>query len=327
MNGKRIVVVLGGNIIQTDGRYAYTQQKVLEKTAIVLAKLIKEGHQLVITYDNNPQLENIYLQQMQSELMDQPSMTLDACGAMSQGMIGYWLENALDLRLREFGISKPVVSLVTRAEVDPADEAFWNPVWPIGPYYSKKEATELMEETGEVYIEEDQNKGWRKVVPSPVPIKILEQQTIRTLADNGHVVICAGGGGVPVIYRRGRYIGVEGVIDKDFASQKLAEEINADVLLMLTEVDHAYMNYNTPAEQALQSIQTDEIEQLLKEGHFTPGSMLPKIRAAINFAKTSPERECIITSPEQASEALQGKTGTKIVKQTMKHRDGSFVSI
>ena len=322
MNGKRIVVVLGGNLAQTEGRSAYTQQRLLEKTAIELAKLIKEGHQLVITYDNTYQLENVYLQQMQSERMDHPSMPLDVCGALSQGMIGYWLENALDLRLREFGILKPVVSLVTRAEVDPADEAFWNPVWPIGPYYTEKESNALMEETGEAYLEVDPNKGWRKVVPSLMPIKILEQQAVETLADSGHIVICAGGGGVPVIYRRGRYIGVEGVVDKDFASKKLAEEINADVLLMLTEVDHAYVHFNTPDEQALQLVETNEIEHLLNENHFAPGSMLRKIRAGIDFAKTCTDKECIITSLDRASEALQGKTGTKIVKQ----RDGSLVS-
>ena len=326
MNGKRIVVVLGENIIKNEEKNTHTQQKELEKIAIVMAKLIKEGHQLVITYDHNPQLENIYLQQMHAERMDQPTMTLDACGAMSQGMIGYWLENALDLRLREFGISKPVVSLVTRAEVNPADEAFWNPTWRIGSFYSEKEANELMEETGETYVKVDPDKGWRKVIPSPAPIKILEQQAIETLADSGHVVICAGGGGVPVIYRRGRFIGVEGIIDKDFASQKLAEEVNADVLLMLTEVDNAYVNFNTPAEQALHSIRTNDIEQLLKEGHFIPGSMLPKIRAGIDFAESAPGRECIITSLNNAVEALQGKTGTKIVKQTLKQREGSFVS-
>lgn len=318
MNGKRMVVVLDGNIMQTDGRHAHSQQKKLEKIAIELAKLIKEGHQLVITYDTNPQLENMYLQQMQSEGLEQPPLSLDECTALSQGMVGYWLENALDLRLKEFGISKPVVSLVTRTEVNPADEAFWNPVWPIGPYYTEEAAKALMEEIGEIYVETDLDKGWRKVVPSPAPVRILEQPTIKALVDSGHAVICSGGGGVPVIHRRGRYIGVEGVIDLNFAARKLAEAINADVLLMLTDEDHAYVK-----NQTLHVIQTDEVEQLLNENYSVPGSMLPKMRAGMDFAASGPDRECIITSPDQGSEALQGKGSIKIVKQG----DGCFAYI
>ncbi|GAB3804933.1 carbamate kinase [Virgibacillus kimchii] len=326
MERKRIVVALGGNAIQAGNGTAQSQLKGLEKTAIQLAKLIKDGHELVITHGNGPQVGNIYLQQMQAESADLPAMPLDTCGAMSQGMIGYWLQNAIDLRLKELGVSKPVVSLVTRVEVDAADPAFWNPVKPIGPFYTEKEAEQLMEETGETYVE-DANRGWRKVVPSPLPINILEDKSIRTLIESDHIVICAGGGGVPVIHRRGRYIGVEGVIDKDFASRKLAEEINADVLLMLTEVDHAYIHFNTPDEQALHVVGTEEVEELLKEGHFAPGSMLPKVRAGIDFAASGNGRSCIITSLNKAAEALQGKTGTKIVKQAVKQGDASLVSV
>jgi carbamate kinase len=326
MQKKKIVVALGGNAIQTGDGTAHAQQKGLEKTAIQLAKLIKKGYELVITHGNGPQVGKIYKQQMASESPHIPAMPLDTCGAMSQGMIGYWLQNAIDLRLKELLIPKPLVSLVTRVEVDPADPAFFNPVKPIGSFYTEEEAKNLMKETGEEYVE-DANRGWRKVVPSPAPIKILEHQAIKTLMDHGHVVICAGGGGVPVIHRRGRYIGVEVVIDKDFASQKLAEEINADILLMLTEVDHAYINFNSPEEEALHEVGTKEMEKFLKEGHFAPGSMLPKIRAGIDFAESAPDRECIITSLDKAVDALEGNTGTKIVKQTVKHGEDSIVSI
>jgi carbamate kinase len=319
MHRKKVVAVLGKDAIQSGDGNAHAQQKKLEKTAIHLAKLIRAGHRLVITYDNEPQLENIYLQQMLSE--GNREMPLDTCEAMSQGMIGYWLQNAIELRLHEQVIPKPVISMVTRVEVDPADPAFFHPVKPIGAFYTEDEAKALMEETGEAYVKD--SRGWRKAVPSLAPIRNLEHHTIETLMNHDQVVICAGGGGIPVIYRRGRYIGVEGVIDKDFASQKLAEEINADILLMLTEEDHAYINFNSPEEKAIHEVGTKEMERLLNDGHFAPGSMLPKVRAGIDFAESAPGRECIITSLNKAANALEGKTGTRIVKQ----RDGSLVSI
>jgi carbamate kinase len=184
-----------------------------------------------------------------------------------------------------------------------------------------------MDETGEIYVKENANKGWRKVVPSPAPISILEHPAIEALVNSGHAVICGGGGGVPVIYRRGKYIGVEGVIDKDLAAQQLAEEINADVLLLLTDVDHAYIHFNTPDEQPLHVVGTREVEQFTKEGHFTPGSMLPKLRAGSNFTASGSGRISIITSPHKAAAALRGKAGTRIVKQAVRQGEDSFVSI
>ncbi|WP_163970281.1 carbamate kinase [Oceanobacillus halotolerans] len=323
MRQKKIVVALGGNSIKSGDGTARAQQKKLEMTAIQLVKLIEEGHQVVITHGNGPQVGNIYLQQVQAESPQNPAMPLDTCGAMSQGMIGYWLANAIDLRLKEHGIAKQVAPIITRVEVDPMDIAFLNPSKPIGPFYSAEEAKALMEETGETYVE-DAGRGWRKVVPSPQPVAILEHPIIDTMLEHDHIVIAAGGGGVPVYYNRGRYVGIEAVIDKDFASLKLAEAIDADVLMMLTEVDHAYIHFGTDKEAPLTTISSKALHHYMKEDHFAPGSMLPKVQAAIDFADSRDEREAIITSLEHASEALDGVVGTRVIAESVHGYAGAY---
>jgi carbamate kinase len=238
-------------------------------------------------------------------------MPLDTCGAMSEGMIGYWLDNEIDVVLHKHKIDKDVVAIVTRVEVDPDDQAFENPSKPIGPFYTEEEAKKQMEETGAVFIE-DAGRGWRRVVPSPAPISILEHRVIKKLVDNGNIVISAGGGGIPVYRKDGELIGVEAVIDKDFASEKLAELIDADILMILTGVDHVFVNYNQPNQKAIEEISVEEMKKYIKEGQFAKGSMLPKVEAAIQFVESKPGRKAIITSLEHAIDAVSGKCGTRI---------------
>ncbi len=309
----RIVVALGGNAIQSEDGTAETQQKAIEHTAAQLVKIVESGYQVVITHGNGPQVGNILLQQMKADSRQTPAMPLDTCGAMSQGMIGYWLEKELDVKLREQGISKDIAAIVTRVEVDRNDQAFENPDKPIGPFYSEQEAKRLMEETGDVY-REDAGRGWRKVVPSPKPVNILEHGIIENLIEKGNIVICTGGGGIPVYRNHNQIVGVEGVIDKDFASQKLAELIDADILLILTGVDNVYINYKKPDQTALGRVSTQLLKKYAQEGHFGRGSMLPKVEAAIKFVEFKPGRIGIVTSLNKGFEALLGKAGTVICK-------------
>ncbi|MBA4603068.1 carbamate kinase [Thermoactinomyces mirandus] len=311
---KKIVVALGGNAIQSGEATAEAQQKAIEDTAAELVEIIKSGYQVVITHGNGPQVGNILLQQLKSDSRQTPAMPLDTCGAMSQGMIGYWMEKELEVNLREQGINKGVAAIVTRVEVDLNDEAFKNPSKPIGPYYSEEEAKKLMEETGDIY-RKIAGKGWRKVVPSPKPINILEHEIIENLIEKDNVIICTGGGGVPVYWDQNRLVGVEGVIDKDFASQKLAELIDADILLILTEVENVYINYNKPDQAALEKISAESMKKYIQEGQFESGSMLPKVEAAVEFVESKPGRLGIITSLDKGLEALLGKAGTVIYSE------------
>lgn len=314
MEREKVVIALGGNAIQAGDGTAESQQKAIAETAVQLAEIIKLGYQVVITHGNGPQVGNILLQQIKADSKQTPAMPLDTCGAMSQGMIGYWLEKEMDARLRAEGINKEVAAIVTRVEVDPKDPAFENPTKPIGPFYSEEEAKKIMEETGAVF-REDAGRGWRRVVPSPKPVKIMEYKIIETLIENGYIVIAAGGGGVPVYREEGKIVGVEGVIDKDFASQKLAELIDADILLVLTKVETAYINFKKPGQEALREITAKKAREYVEQGQFAQGSMLPKVEAAIAFAESKPGRKGIITSLDKGLDALLGKTGTVITAE------------
>lgn len=309
---ERIVIALGGNAIQTGEATAKAQQEALERTAEQLVDIIKKGYNLIITHGNGPQVGNILLQQKAAASEKTPEMPLDTCGAMSQGMIGYWMENALEKALAKEGISKQAITVVSRVLVDPSDEAFLNPTKPIGPFYSEEEAKKLMEQSGYIF-KEDAGRGWRRVVPSPKPVLIEEHQIIRELVDNGHIVVAVGGGGIPVVQENNEIHGVEAVIDKDFAAQKLAELVNADVLMILTAVPQVCIDYKKETERALEDVKVEELEQLASEGHFAPGSMLPKVEAAIEFARSKQGRKTVITSLDKAVEALQGTAGTRVV--------------
>ena len=307
-----MVIALGGNAIQ-QGKDATAEAQIqaVEATAESLASLIAEGIDVIITHGNGPQVGNLMLQQAASDSSATPAMPLDVCGAMTQGMIGYWFENALTKALRARGLERDVASLVTRSVVDPNDSAFHHPTKPIGPFYTEEEALHLERTTGYVF-KEDAGRGYRRVVPSPVPMKIAEYGVIRTLVEAGHIVVASGGGGIPVMETAEGYVGIEAVIDKDFAAAKLADLVNADVLLILTAVEHVYVNFGKPDETALQETSKEQMETYIAEGQFAPGSMLPKVRAALQFAESGTNRVAIITSLDQALAAIDGEAGTRV---------------
>lgn len=312
MEKKRVVIALGGNAIQQGkDATAEAQIRAVETTAESLAALVAEGVEVIITHGNGPQVGNLMLQQAASDSQATPAMPLDVCGAMTQGMIGYWFENAMTKALRARGIERSVASLVTRSVVDPNDSAFHHPTKPIGPFYLEADALHLERTTGLVF-KEDAGRGYRRVVPSPVPIEIAEHAVIRDIVDAGHIVVASGGGGVPVMETPEGYIGIEAVIDKDFAAAKLAELVNADVLLILTAVENVYVNFGTPEQMALQETSKEQLEAYIAEGQFAPGSMLPKVRAALQFAESGHQRMAIITSLDQALAAVYGDAGTRV---------------
>lgn len=308
----RIVVALGGNALSLDGKATATaQQQVANQTAGLLARLVQAGHELTIVHGNGPQIGNIILHEEAINTEKTPTMPVDTCGAMSQGQIGYWLQNAFFNNFQALGIDKPVAALVTQVLVDPNDPAFSNPTKPIGPFYSEEEAKKLATERG-FTVKEDAGRGWRKVVPSPAPIDIVEADLVKMALDNQAILIAAGGGGIPVYYKDDKLVGLEAVIDKDFAAAKLAEIIDADILLILTAVDTIKINYGQPDEQSISQMTLDQARQYIAEGQFAPGSMLPKVEASIKFVSTGGGRQAIITTPEGALDAINGLTGTKI---------------
>lgn len=314
MKRRKVVIALGGNAIQSGDASAAAQQKALEKTAEQLAVFIENDIDIVIAHGNGPQVGNILLQQKLADSEKNPAMPLDTCGAMSQGMIGYWMENAIDKALKKRGLKKDVAAIITRVVVDSEDSAFSKPTKPIGPFYSEEEAKRLMTENDAVF-KEDAGRGWRRVVPSPKPVSIQEHQVINTLVEAGSIVIAVGGGGIPIFETPDGLQGVEAVIDKDFAAQKLAELVDADTLIILTAVDNVFINFNQPNQKKLEHTTISEIEQYINDGHFAAGSMLPKVQAAIDFARTSSERQTIITSLDKAYEAIEGTAGTVISKK------------
>lgn len=312
---KTIVVALGGNAIQTgNGATAEDQKLACLNTAKQLVKLIQEGHKLIIAHGNGPQVGNIVLQQQMNQSDKLPAMPLDTCGAMSQGMIGYWLQNALYEVFKENKINKNVVTLVTQVLVDKSDLAFRNPTKPIGSFYTKEEADHLIQSKGYTMIE-DAGRGYRRVVPSPKPINIIEKKAITDLIEKDNIIIAGGGGGIPVSIENNKLVGVEAVIDKDFASEKLAELVEADILLILTAVENVALNFGKPTQKILTEISIREANQFINENHFAPGSMLPKVQAAIQFAESKNGRQAIITSLEHAYDAINGKTGTIITQE------------
>ncbi|MBC6296623.1 carbamate kinase [Listeria sp. FSL L7-1517] len=309
---RKIVVALGGNAILSSDASSKAQQKALEETAEYLVQFIENGDDLIISHGNGPQVGNLMLQQHAGASEKNPAMPLDTCVAMTQGSIGYWMQNALDKAFLKHGIDKVAVSLITQVVVDKNDAAFENPTKPIGPFLSKAEAEKEMTETGAIFLE-DAGRGYRKVVPSPRPLSIKEYKVIKQLVDSGVVTISAGGGGVSVVEEGLDLTGVETVIDKDFASEKLAELIGADLLVILTGVENVYINYNQPNQKKLEKVTVSELEKYISEKQFAAGSMLPKIEAAIAFVKERPDARAIITSLENIGAMLEHEAGTVIV--------------
>ena len=308
---EKLVIALGGNALQEAGKpaTAESQLEVVEKTSEFIADIIQQGYKVVLAHGNGPQVGRIVLQN-EAACDVTPAMPFDVCGAMSQGMIGYHMQQALSKVLKKRGNDKKVATVVTQVVVSADDPMFKNPTKPIGPFYSEK----IAEERGFV-MKEDSGRGWRRVVASPKPVEIIEIDAVRCLLDNGFIPISVGGGGIPVVRdANGDIEGTAAVIDKDLASEKLAEELNADVLLILTAVEQVSINFKKPGEKKLDNITVAEAEQYIAEGHFAPGSMLPKVQAAIMFANSKPGRRAIITSLDMAVEALHSRAGTTITK-------------
>ena len=310
---KKVVIALGGNALQEANTpaTAEAQLEVIKKTAEVISDIkCMFGYELAIAHGNGPQVGRILLASETASAVT-PAMPFDVCAAMSQGYIGYHIQQGLSHALANRNRKLPVVSLITQVVVDKDDPAFKNPTKPIGPFYSEAEAKVLAEEKGYV-MKEDAGRGWRRVVASPMPKRIVEIHSVKELWDST-IVVTVGGGGIPVIESEdGTLEGVAAVIDKDLAAEKLAEEVGADILMILTEVEKVSINFRKPDQKDIDRMTLAECEQYVAEGHFAPGSMLPKIQAAMMFAKSAPGRKAIITSLGKAVEALKGETGTEI---------------
>ena len=305
------VIALGGNAILDTDPTDVGQKEFIKKAAKYIVDFVEKGEEVVVCHGNGPQVGNLLLQQKAGDSEKNPALKLDSCVAMTQGSIGYWLQNALSNEFAKRNVSKPVASVVTQVEVDANDPSFTNPTKPIGPIFTEEEAKVEAAKDNSTFVE-DSGRGYRKVVPSPQPQNIVEKEAIRTMAQGGVLTVSAGGGGIPVIIRDGEYVGVEAVIDKDFTSKVLAENVQADRLILLTGVDNIYINYNQPNQKALETISIAEAEGYIQEGHFAAGSMLPKIEAALDFVKGASNRKAVITSIENL-ENIQENAGTTIV--------------
>ena len=308
----KIVIALGGNALQTKNSAptAEAQLEVVKQTCEYVAELSAGGYELAIVHGNGPQVGRIVLASETAKDVV-PVMPFDVCGAMSQGYIGYHIQQALRFALAKRNVNIPVVTLLTQVVVDGADPAFQNPTKPIGAFYTKEEAEELAATKGYT-MKEDAGRGYRRVVASPIPKKIVEIGEVQKLSKDTIVVTC-GGGGIPVIENAdGTLEGVAAVIDKDYAAELLAEEIGADALVILTEVEKVAVNWGKPNQENLSHMTVAEAQKYVDEGHFAPGSMLPKVLAAMKFVTANPEKKAIITSLDKAIEALEGKTGTVI---------------
>ena len=308
----KIVIALGGNALQSGNgpATAEAQLEVVRKTCEHIAQISDMGYELAIVHGNGPQVGRILLASETAREVT-PAMPFDVCGAMSQGYIGYHLQqglkHALNLRNRDI----PVVTVATQVIVEENDPAFDDPTKPIGPFYTESEARAIVKEKGYI-VKEDSGRGWRRVVASPVPRRIVEIDAVRHLWDSSIVITC-GGGGIPVVEKPdGTIEGTEAVIDKDFAAELLAEQVDADVLMILTEVERVSLNFNTPEQRDLSALNLADAARYCEEGHFAAGSMLPKVQAAMKFVRANPSKHAVITSLDKAIEALNGESGTVI---------------
>ena len=313
--GNVAVVAIGGNSLIKDKNHQTVpdQFEATRETCAHIANMIQQGWKVVITHGNGPQVGFILLR---SELASSVLHTvpLDSCGADTQGAIGYMIQQCLDNEFKQRGIKTSVVSVVTQTLVDKDDPAFQNPTKPIGPFYDKEKAEKYKREK-RWDVMEDAGRGWRRVVPSPMPVEIIEQDVIKALVDKGIVVVAVGGGGIPVIKQDDKLKGAEAVIDKDYASALLAIGIDADLFLISTAVEKVALNFGKPNQKSLDRITLAEAKKYLKQGHFPSGSMGPKIEAIINYLEHG-GKEALITNPENLERALRGETGTRIVPET-----------
>lgn len=314
MNGivKRIVLALGGNAL---GQTPQEQIQLVKKTAKSIVDLVEEGYEIVVGHGNGPQIGMINLAMDFASVhgAKTPYMPFPECGAMSQGYIGYHLQQAIQFELKSRKMERQAVSVITQVVVDKEDKAFQAPVKPIGMFYTKQEADRMEKEQGFVFAE-DAGRGYRRVVASPNPVSIVELPVIQQLVNLKNIVITVGGGGIPVIETDTGYQGIAAVIDKDKSSAKLAEDLNADMLIILTAVERVCIHYKKENQQELINMTVSQAKTYIEQGHFAPGSMLPKVEACLSFVEQTKNGTAIITSLDCAKEALLGKTGTKIVK-------------
>lgn len=302
----RYVVSLGGNAL---GNNAEEQKLLVSNVAKYIVKLMKDGHEVVIVHGNGPQVGMI--NNAFNEAKSVPDMPFPECGAMSQGYIGFHLQNALQNELKAQGVKRNVATVVTQVLVDKNDPLFQNPTKPVGSFMSKEEAERVAKEKG-YKVKEDAGRGYRRVVPSPLPIDIEEKEVITTLVKNGDVVICAGGGGIPVIKEGQKLVGVAAVIDKDYASALVAELVKADYLVILTAIDNVCINYKQPDEKKLGKVSLSEMKEYLKGDYFAKGSMYPKVNACVKFLERCPGKKAVIAALENAALAFEEKSGTLI---------------
>jgi carbamate kinase len=313
MNNKLIVIALGGNALLQRGQGGTFEDQYsnVRKTVTRIADLIERGYQVVLTHGNGPQVGATLLRHEAAKNVV-PPFPLDACGAETQGFIGYMIQQGLRNELKSRGIEKYVVTVITRMIVDKHDSAFEHPTKPIGPFYSKEEAALILQRKPDLVIKEDAGRGYRRVVPSPDPKIIAERSAIRALVDAGFVVIACGGGGIPIIEENNRAVGVEAVIDKDLGGQRLATLIGANIFIVLTDVPGAFLNYGAPKQELIKEISSGHLKNYLRDGEFKEGSMAPKVEAAIRFVESGGE-EAIIADLGSLIEALDGKTGTHVM--------------
>ncbi len=316
MNKDIVVIALGGNALETKGEIPtfQNQLKNVRNAVKEIVKVINAGYQVVITHGNGPQVGRLLLRSEATDSNETPAFSLDVCDAMSQALIGYMIQQSLENELKNQKINKNVISVVTQIKVSNDDDAFKNPSKPIGPFYSKEEAEKKQKEKGYI-VKEDSGRGYRRVVPSPKPQEIVELASIQDLINQGNIVICCGGGGIPVVNHENILIGVEAVIDKDLASNLLAKNLNAKKLAILTTVKNVALNFNTPEQEELQTVTTNELKNYIAEDQFAKGSMLPKVQAVIDFTDET-GNESVITTLENIYNSLEtNKTGTIIKKQ------------
>ncbi|WP_288619792.1 carbamate kinase [uncultured Eubacterium sp.] len=314
MGKKRIVIALGGNAL---GKNLPEQYLAVQETSKAIADLIEAGNEVIISHGNGPQvgmINNAMAAYSKTEPSHPAITPLSVCVAMSQAYIGYDLQNALKEELLNRGIKKNVATVITQVRVDENDPAFEHPTKPIGQFMTKEEADAAVASSG-IQVMEDAGRGYRRVVASPKPAEIIEIDTVKDLLDAGEVVIASGGGGIPVIRRGNHLKGVGAVIDKDFASCLLAQQLNADFLIILTAVEKVALRFGTPEETWLNDISVKEAKQYMEEGHFAPGSMLPKVQAAVEFAESGEGRTALITLLQKAKDGVNGATGTRIIKK------------
>ena len=307
---KKIVIALGGNAL---GNTPEEQLELVKQTAKSIVELVKDGNDVVVAHGNGPQVGmiNLAMDFSSNNGGNTPGMPFPECGAMSQGYIGYHLQQSIQKELQKQGIDKNCATVVTQVVVDENDGAFANPTKPIGSFYSKEEADKIAAEKGFTFVE-DAGRGYRRVVPSPKPVDIVELDVVNQLVNNGNIIITVGGGGIPVVKKADGLEGVAAVIDKDRSSAKLASLLKADVLLILTAVEQVCINFNTPEVQSLKEMTVEEARKHIDDKQFAPGSMLPKVEACIDFVTNNEEGTAIITSLEKALDALHGETGTYI---------------